>query len=220
MPARRKVDWIYPLALLPALPAPTGSLATLRKRAKACHACPLWQHATQTVFGEGPVSAEMMVIGEQPGDQEDQQGEPFTGPAGNLLDRALAEASLDRGELYVTNAVKHFKFEPRGKRRLHQRATAREQAICRQWLAAEVREVHPRRILALGAMASKAVFGGQFRLTARHGQWMALPGGVMAMATWHPSAVLRTPDAGSREQRYRELVADLKRFASDKTGDD
>jgi DNA polymerase len=212
MPARRTVDWVYPLALLPASPAPTGALATLRRRAKACRACPLWEHATQTVFGEGPSDADMMLIGEQPGDQEDQQGEPFAGPAGNLLDRALAEARLQRDQLYLTNAVKHFKFQPRGKRRLHQRASAREQAICRQWLAAEVREVHPARILALGAMASKAVFGGQFRLTARHGEWVTLPGGVMGMATWHPSAVLRTSDAGDREQRYRELVADLKRF--------
>ncbi|RAO76223.1 UdgX family uracil-DNA binding protein [Dyella jiangningensis] len=219
MPARR-TDWIYPLTMLPASPAPTGSLPALRKKAKACRACPLWQHATQTVFGEGPARADMMLIGEQPGDQEDQQGEPFTGPAGNLLDRALAEAGLRREQLYLTNAVKHFKFEPRGKRRLHQRASAREQAICRQWLAAELREVHPKRILALGAMASKAAFGTRFRLTTRHGEWVELPGGVLGMATWHPSAVLRTPDAASRQQRYRELVADLKRFmAGGKAGD-
>jgi len=218
MPVRR-TDWIYPLAMLPATPAPTGSLTALRKKAKSCHACPLWQHATQTVFGEGPAAADMMLIGEQPGDQEDQQGEPFTGPAGNLLDRALEEAGLRREELYLTNAVKHFKFEPRGKRRLHQRANAREQAICRQWLAAELREVHPTRILALGAMASKAVFGTRFRLTAQHGEWVALPGGVRGMATWHPSAVLRTPDASGRQQRYRELVADLKRFTDGRKDD-
>jgi DNA polymerase len=214
MIARRDDEWAYPLALAPAEPAPSGSIASLRRKARQCQACPLWQHATQTVFGEGAARADMMLIGEQPGDQEDQQGEPFVGPAGGLLDRALAEAGLDRTQLYVTNAVKHFKFEPRGKRRIHQRASAREQAICRQWLAAELREVQPRRILAMGAMASRATFGSAFRLTAQRGQWLSLPGGAKGMATWHPSAILRSPDAEGRERRYRELVADLKRFAA------
>lgn len=216
MMARLDEEWIYPLALPPAEPAPAGSLASLRRQAKQCMACPLWQHATQTVFGAGPRHTDMMLIGEQPGDQEDQLGEPFVGPAGGLLDRALAEVGLERGQLYLTNVVKHFKFEPRGKRRIHQRASAREQAICRQWLAAELREVHPTRVLAMGAMASRATFGPAFRLTARHGQWLALPGGVMGMATWHPSAILRSPDAPGRERRFRELVADLKRFAAGK----
>lgn len=214
MPTRSKGDWIYPLTMPPAEPPPEGSLSALRRQATHCRACPLWQHATQTVFGAGTARADMMLIGEQPGDREDEQGQPFVGPAGALLDKALQQAGLDRRALYLTNAVKHFKFTPRGKRRLHQRANAHEQAICRQWLAAELREVRPSRILALGAMAAKAVFGGSFRLTMQHGQWMSLPGGATGMATWHPSAILRSPDAAGREQRYRELVADLRRFAA------
>lgn len=219
MPTRLKDDWIYPLTMSPAAPSPEGSLAALRRQAAHCRACPLWQHATQTVFGAGAVQADMMLIGEQPGDREDEQGEPFVGPAGALLDKALQEAGLDRHALYLTNAVKHFKFTPRGKRRLHQRANAHEQAICRQWLAAELREVRPSRILALGAMAAKAAFGSSYRLTTQHGQWMSLPGGVMGMATWHPSAILRSPDARARQQRYRDLVADLRQFAARKMRD-
>lgn len=214
MPTRSMSDWIYPLTMSPADPPPVGSLSALRRQAAHCRACLLWQHATQTVFGAGTARADMMLIGEQPGDREDEQGRPFVGPAGALLDKALQQAGLDRRALYLTNAVKHFKFTPRGKRRLHQRANAQEQAICRQWLAAELREVRPSRILALGAMAAKAVFGSSFRLTVQHGQWMSLPGSAMGMATWHPSAILRSPDAGGREQRYRELVADLRRFVA------
>ena len=210
MPARRKLDWIYPLALLPALPAPAGSLATLRKRAKACHACPLWQHATQTVFGEGPVSAEMMVIGEQPGDQEDQQGEPFTGPAGNLLDRALAEASLDRGELYVTNAVKHFKFERRGKKRIHQKPNNAEVDICRWWLDLERRLVKPRVIVALGTTAIRGVTGRSASVTSLRGRAARLPDGTAMVATVHPSYLLRMPDRDAAEVEFARLVGDLK----------
>jgi DNA polymerase len=211
MATRRETDGTYPLALPPAAPAPVGTLASLRRKAARCHACPLWQQATRTVFGEGAPDARMMLIGEQPGDREDLAGKPFVGPAGALLDRALATAGLDRGQLYVTNAVKHFKFETRGKRRVNLRANAEEQAICRQWLAAELREVRPARILALGAMAARAVFGPAFRLTMQRGQWLALPGDVWGMATWHPSAILRSP--GERKQRLAELTGDLGRFA-------
>ncbi|WP_243042407.1 UdgX family uracil-DNA binding protein [Dyella sedimenti] len=212
MAARRETGWTYPLALPPAMPAPAGTLASLRRKAGRCRACPLWQQATRTVFGVGAPDADMMLVGEQPGDREDLAGKPFVGPAGALLDRALAAAGLDRGQLYVTNAVKHFKFGLHGKRRLNQRANAREQAICRQWLAAELREVRPTRVLALGAMAAKAAFGPAFRLTAQHGQWLPLPGGVWGMATWHPSAILRSP--GERERRLAELTGDLQRFAA------
>ncbi|PXV55816.1 DNA polymerase [Dyella jiangningensis] len=220
MSPRSKKEWIQPLALQPDGPVPAGSLPSLRRQARECHACPLWQHATQVVFGAGTASVDMMLIGEQPGDQEDEQGKPFVGPAGGMLDRALAEAGLERSELYLTNAVKHFKFEPRGKRRLHQRANAQEQAICRRWLVAELREVRPTRILALGAMAAKAVFGSSFRLTMQRGQWAALREGVSGMATWHPSAILRSPDAQGRARRYAEFVADLKRFAAGVTHGD
>jgi DNA polymerase len=182
--------------------------------ALGCHDCPLWKHATQTVFGKGPAPATMMLVGEQPGLQEDASGEPFVGPAGTLLDRALKESGLDRRAVYLTNAVKHFKYELRGKRRLHKRANAAEQAICREWLAAELREVRPQRVLALGAMAAQAFFGTTFQLTMSHGRWFKLPGGLDAMATWHPSSVLRSINRDTHEHRYQQLVEDLRAFAA------
>jgi len=211
---------------LPALPLakppqiiPEGSLAELGRAAADCRACPLWRTATQVVFGEGPASAELMLIGEQPGSVEDLKGRPFVGPAGRLLEQALAAAGLDRGALYLTNAVKHFKYEPRGKVRLHKRASAAEQAACRRWLAAELLRVRPRLVVGLGAMAALALFGSAFRLTRERGEWRALAGGARGLATWHPSALLRMPDQARRHAAYGELVADLRRVAAALAGD-
>jgi probable DNA metabolism protein len=195
-----------------ASPSGDESIATLRKRAKGCRACPLWAPATQTVFGEGSEDARVFVIGEQPGDQEDLSGHPFVGPAGQLFDRALLEAGVDRGDLYVTNTVKHFKFELRGKRRLHKRANAAEQAACRPWLEAELARIKPARILCLGAMAAQAIFGRSFKLMAERGKWHALSDDAKAMATVHPSYLLRVPDEDERHRAYAEFVRDLKRL--------
>jgi DNA polymerase len=189
--------------------APEGSITALRAQARECRACDLWKPATQTVFGEGPVHAKVIVIGEQPGDQEDLAGKPFVGPAGQLFDRALEAAGIERDLLYVTNTVKHFKFEPRGKVRLHKRANAEEQAACRPWLAAEIDRVQPEALVCLGAMAAQAVFGSSFRLMAQRGEWIELPDGRKAMATVHPSYLLRLPDVEAREAGYAEFVRDL-----------
>lgn len=188
---------------------PDGNLAALRRKARDCHACPLWRRATQTVFGEGPAHAQVMLIGEQPGLQEDREGLPFVGPAGGMLDRALAEAVIDRETLFLTNTVKHFKYESRGTAKLHKRANAAEQAACRMWLAAELARVQPRLIVALGAMAAQTLFGNSFRITRDRGQWRDLDERTQGMATWHPSAILRAPD-DRREDMYRELVEDLR----------
>jgi len=174
-----------------------GSLARLRREAAECRDCPLWRRATRTVFGHGPAHAAAVLIGEQPGAQEDLAGEPFVGPAGSLLDRAMAEAGLDRKTLYLTNTVKHFKYELRGKARLHKRANAAEQAACRQWLA----------------MAAQTLFGSAFRISRERGQWHQLGEDSRGLATWHPSAVLRMPHEERRQQAYRELVADLHAVA-------
>jgi len=197
----------------PVAAIPTGSLATLRRKAAGCRACPLWRGATHTVFGRGPAHAPAMLIGEQPGMQEDQSGEPFVGPAGHLLDRAMAEAGLDRDALYLTNTVKHFKYETRGNAKLHKSANAAEQAACRQWLAAELSRVQPRLVVGLGAMAAKTLFGNAFRITAERGQWRELGAQVRGFATWHPSAVLRMPREDRRREAYAELVADLREVA-------
>ncbi|HET6545989.1 MAG TPA: UdgX family uracil-DNA binding protein [Rhodanobacteraceae bacterium] len=193
----------------PGAAAHRSTIAELRNQARRCHACSLWKPATQTVFGEGPQDARILVLGEQPGDQEDRSGHPFVGPAGKLLDRALAEAGIDRDTLYLTNTVKHFKFEPRGKRRLHQRANAAEQAACRQWLEAELASIRPRRILCLGAMAAQAIFGRGFHLMKERGQWRTIAPGVRAMATVHPSYVLRVRGAEERADAYAEFARDL-----------
>jgi DNA polymerase len=192
---------------------PAGGLATLRRKAAGCRDCPLWRHATQTVFGRGPPHAGAMLIGEQPGAQEDLAGEPFVGPAGQLLDRAMTEAGLDRKTLYLTNTVKHFKYETRGKARLHKRANAAEQAACRQWLAAELERVQPRLVVGLGAMAAQTLFGNDFRISRQRGQWRELGTRARGIATWHPSAVLRMPREERRHAAYGELVADLHQLA-------
>ncbi|HEX4023113.1 MAG TPA: UdgX family uracil-DNA binding protein [Steroidobacteraceae bacterium] len=188
---------------------PHPSLDELRAQARHCTACPLYQHATQTVFGSGSAQAAIMLIGETPGDREDIAGLPFVGPAGQLLDRALAEAGIDRSDCYVTNAVKHFKWEPRGKRRLHKTPAQREIDACRRWLVGEIDALRPRLLICLGATAAKAIFGPSFRVTRSRGQVLPCPLGPPALATVHPSAVLRGPDPEGRERGYRALVADL-----------
>lgn len=193
--------------------APAGSMDELRAQARECRNCGLWQPATQTVFGEGPDDARVVIIGEQPGDQEDLAGRPFVGPAGKLLDQALAEAGIDRSRLYLTNTVKHFKFEPkvgsRGKRRLHKRADAIEQEACGPWLAAELARIKPRVVVCLGAMAASRLFGSSFKLLAQCGRWQTLSDGTPAFATTHPSYLLRLPEGPARQQAYRSFVRDL-----------
>lgn len=205
--SRNKIA-VETLLAKPVREIPGGGLATLRRKARECHACGLWKHATQTVFGAGAEHARIMLIGEQPGQQEDIQGLPFVGPAGRLLDRALAEAQVDRGTLYLTNTVKHFKYELRGKLRLHKRANAAEQEACRMWLAAELARLQPRIVVALGAMAAQTLFGSAFSITRERGIWRRLGPDTEAFATFHPSAILRAPDE-QRTVMYRQLLEDL-----------
>lgn len=186
------------------------SLRTLREAAEGCRGCGLYAPATQTVFGEGPSGAQIVLIGEQPGDQEDVTGRPFVGPAGGVLDRALAAAELDRSAVYVTNAVKHFSFEPRGKARLHKKPKPGEVRACRPWLEAELSVVKPGVLLLLGATAAQAVLGPAFRVTQERGKIKESPFGIAAIPTWHPSAVLRAPDSAARERMFGELVIDLR----------
>jgi uracil-DNA glycosylase len=207
----RKKTAVDTLLAKPVREIPAGDLATLRRKASDCHACGLWKHATQTVFGAGAEHARIMMIGEQPGLQEDAQGVPFVGPAGRLLDRALAEAQLDRHTIYLTNTVKHFKYELRGKLRLHKRANAAEQEACRMWLAAELARLQPRIVVALGAMAAQTLFGNSFSITRERGAWRRLGPATEAFATFHPSAILRTPDE-QRATLYRQLVDDLSQI--------
>ena len=190
-------------------PPPGSSLRRLRRAAAGCRACPLWKPATQTVFGEGPASARTVLIGEVPGDDEDLSGHPFVGPSGQLLDKALAELGLDRRDFYVTNAVKHFKFVPRGKRRLHAKPSASEQRACRPWLERELEALRPQRIVCLGATAAQAVLGRGFRLMASRGRWFELGNGARVLATVHPSWVLRQRGGEARAEAFAGLVADL-----------
>jgi DNA polymerase len=190
------------------------SLSALKKAAAGCEGCPLYARATQTVFGEGKGTARVMLVGEQPGDREDIEGKPFVGPAGRLLDDALEEAGIARDDAYVTNAVKHFKWEPRGKRRLHKKPSARELAACRPWLDAEIEAVGPRVVICLGATAAQSLLGKSFRITRQRGELFDSAWYAQLMATWHPSAVLRAPDAADRRRKREELVGDLKRAAA------
>jgi uracil-DNA glycosylase family protein len=189
------------------------SLPSLRAAAADCRACRLWRGATQTVFGEGTAKAEVMLVGEQPGDQEDRTGRPFVGPAGKLLDKALEEAGIDRRKVYVTNVVKHFKFEPRGKRRIHKKPVADEIAACRPWLETEIEVLKPRAIVCLGATAAQALLGRTFRLTQHRGEFIESPLAPLVTATVHPSSILRAPDDESRHEETRRFVADLKVIA-------
>jgi DNA polymerase len=186
------------------------SLTALRAQAASCRACPLWKNATQTVFGEGPARARLMLVGEQPGDKEDLAGKPFVGPAGSMLDRALEEAGIDRGKVYVTNAVKHFKYVPRGKIRLHQKPSTPEIKACRQWYERELAAVRPDLVVAMGATAAQSVFGKITPINRSRGRSVTLEGGTQALVTVHPSYLLRLPDEESRKREYRRFVDDLR----------
>ena len=188
------------------------SLSAVKTSARRCKACPLWANATQTVFGEGPPRAGVMLVGEQPGDREDLAGRPFVGPAGRMLDRALAEAGLEREELYVTNAVKHFKNEPRGKRRIHKKPSHAEIDACHRWLERELELVGPRLIVALGATAARALLGRATPIERNRGRLLERAGGGRVLITVHPSSLLRLPD-GYRAAAYRRFVADLRKAA-------
>jgi probable DNA metabolism protein len=187
-----------------------NDMEILREEAASCRACPLWKDATQTVFGEGPSSAPIMMVGEQPGDKEDLAGKPFVGPAGQMLDRALEEAGVDRKKVYVTNAVKHFKFVPRGKIRLHQKPNTSEIKACRQWYERELATVKPTLVVALGATAAQSVFGKITPINKNRGRLIDLGNGLNALVTVHPSYLLRLPDEDARKREYKRFVEDLK----------
>ena len=186
------------------------SLQKLREDARACRDCPLWANATQTVFGAGDPHARVMLVGEQPGDEEDRKGLPFVGPAGRLLDRALGAAGVARERLYVTNAVKHFKWQLRGKRRLHKTPAQREVDACHQWLEREIDAVKPHVIVALGATAARAVIGKDFKVSVSRGQFVESPLAPYVFATFHPSALLRLKEEVEKEAAFEQLVSDLK----------
>jgi len=186
------------------------NLDSLREQASQCRACPLWKNATQTVFGEGPPHARIMLVGEQPGDKEDLAGRPFVGPAGQMLDRALEEAGIDRAKVYVTNAVKHFKFFPRGKIRLHQKPTTPEIKACRPWYERELATVRPHLVVAMGATAAQCVFGKTTPINRNRGRTIELASGITALVTVHPSYLLRLPDENAKAREYERFVDDLK----------
>jgi len=194
----------------PATPPDTSSLTEVLAASRECTACHLYKRATQTVFGEGSRGAPIMLVGEQPGDYEDVAGKPFVGPAGKIMDRALEETGIDRTKVYVTNAVKHFKWEPRGKRRIHQKPNSREIAACRPWLEAELRLVKPKLLVCLGATAAHAIFGPSFRVTRERGKVLSSKLAPRVLATVHPSSLLRQPDEQSRQREYKRFVADLR----------
>ena len=191
-----------------------GTLEELRERARTCRACDLWKRATQTVFGEGSAGARVMLIGEQPGDREDLAGRPFVGPAGLLLDKALEQAGIARENVYVTNVVKHFNWEPRGKRRIHKKPNQLQIAACRPWLDAELAAVRPEVVVCLGATAAQALLGKKFRVTQQRGQMIPSTLAPFVTATVHPSSILRAPDDESRRREMKLFVADLARVAA------
>jgi uracil-DNA glycosylase len=190
------------------------TVRTLTSAARACRACDLWRRATQTVFGEGRARADVMLVGEQPGNDEDLSGHPFVGPAGRILNDALEQAGIERRQIYVTNVVKHFKWEPRGKRRIHAKPRAGEIAACRPWLDAEIATVHPRIIVCLGATAAKAIIGGDFKVSVDRGRFVASELAPLVTATVHPSSILREPDAEARRGAMRAFIRDLKKVKS------
>jgi uracil-DNA glycosylase len=195
---------------IPGLAASYSTLKSARLAAKDCRACDLWKLGTQTVFGEGPAKARVMLVGEQPGDREDIEGKPFVGPAGALLDKALAEAGIDREQTYVTNAVKHFKWEPRGKRRIHKKPNALEIAACRPWLDVEIELVKPDIVVCLGATAAQALLGKDFRVTRQRGQLLPFAARQQVLATVHPSSILRAADEATRHREFELFVKDLR----------
>jgi len=190
------------------------TLERLREAAAGCRGCDLWKNATQTVFGAGPVGAAVMFVGEQPGDQEDREGRPFVGPAGRIFDEALVEAGIDRDRAYVTNAVKHFKWVARGKRRIHAKPTWSETVACRPWLEAEIEVVHPRVLVCLGATAAQSLLGKDFRVTKQRGEWIESDLAERVTATIHPSAILRRRDAEARRAELARFVDDLRVVAA------
>lgn len=196
----------------PLVPQPP-TLPALREAAAGCRACHLWERGTQTVFGEGSAGARLLFVGEQPGDREDVEGRPFVGPAGRLFDEALVAAGIDRNDVYVTNAVKHFKWEARGKRRIHQRPAASEITACRPWLEAEIEAVGPEIVVCLGATAAQSLLGSSFRVTKQRGQFLGGLLGPVVTATIHPSSILRAPDEAAREEAMDGFVADLTAVA-------
>jgi uracil-DNA glycosylase len=197
----------------PDLFAPTRSLAELKEEARSCTACPLFENATQTVFGEGPKSARVVLVGEQPGDAEDREGRPFVGPAGQLLDWALEKAGVDRRRAYITNVVKHFKWVPRGKRRIHSKPNSMEIRACLPWLEQELALIKPEVVVCLGATAAQALLGRSFRVTQERGQFVRSPLAQHVMATVHPSSLLRIEDDGERKAAIRTFVAELRKIA-------
>jgi DNA polymerase len=190
------------------------TLRTLAEAARECRGCDLYRDATQTVFGEGVPGAEIVLVGEQPGDREDREGRPFVGPAGRLLDESLAEAGIERDDVYLTNVVKHFKFELRGKRRIHRKPDLHEQAACRPWLEAELEQIRPTALVLLGATAAQALLGRDFRVTKDRGTWVQAPYAPLVTATVHPSSILRAPD-DTREAERTLFVRDLAMVAAE-----
>ena len=190
------------------------TLPALQAAAAGCRGCELYRRGTQTVFGEGRRDARVMMVGEQPGNDEDLAGQPFVGPAGKLLDRALAAAGIDRGDVYVTNVVKHFKWEPRGKRRIHAKPNQVEIAACLPWLQAELDVVEPEAVVCLGATAAQALLGPRFRVTRERGTWVKAPWAERVLATVHPSAILRAPDDEARHREFDLFVADLRHVSA------
>ena len=186
------------------------TLPALREAARSCKGCPLWEKATQVVFGEGLETARVIFVGEQPGDQEDKQGKPFIGPAGRLFNEVLEAASIKRDDVYVTNTVKHFKWEPQGKRRIHQKPSSREVAACQPWIEAEISTIKPVVIVALGATAAQSLLDKDFRVTTDRGRLFTSRFGVPVLATMHPSSVIRTPDREVREKETARMIEDLK----------
>jgi uracil-DNA glycosylase len=203
---------LKPITAAPLIPA-ERNYESLRQAAAGCKACPLWERGTQTVFGEGGSRAAIVFVGEQPGNDEDLAGRPFVGPAGRLLDKALEEAGIDRELAYVTNAVKHFKWEPRGKRRIHAKPNAAEIAACLPWLNAEIDLIKPRAVVCLGATAAQALLGRQFRVSRQRGEFVESPLAGYVMATVHPSAILRAPDSETRRAETARFIDDLKKVA-------
>ena len=207
LPVKRVLETAAPLI------PPKPTLSALREAAARCKACDLWKRGTQTVFGEGSLRAQVMLVGEQPGHEEDLAGRPFVGPAGKLLDRALEEAGIDRRRTYVTNVVKHFKWEPRGKRRIHAKPDVVEITACLPWLRAELEVVKPRALVCLGATAAQALLGRKFKVTQQRGQFVPSPLAPLVTATVHPSSILRAPDDATRRAERARFVDDLKKVA-------
>jgi DNA polymerase len=207
--ARKLAEQKTAAVLIPERP----TLPVLREIAAGCKACDLWRRGTQTVFGEGARHARTMLVGEQPGNDEDLAGRPFVGPAGKLLDKALEQAGIDRNETYVTNVVKHFKWEPRGKRRIHAKPNSAEIAACLPWLEAEIAVVKPHAIVCLGSTAAQSLLGRSFRVTERRGEFIQSPLAPLVMATVHPSSILRSPDDETRRGETERFIADFRNLA-------